>query len=81
MRLQFFLPYPDGSVHAYDISRLRESPYMVPPRASSTPTVQEDKLPSMVMDIAQHPMDPNLLFLAYEGSLLWHFNSPVSYCC
>jgi len=28
----------------------------------------------MVMDIAQHPVDPNLLFLAYEGSLLWHIN-------
>jgi len=33
----------------------------------------------MVMDIAQHPVDPNLLFLAYEGSLLQFFIALVSY--
>ena len=30
---------------------------------------QREKLPLLVMDIAQHPGDPNLLFLAYEGLL------------
>lgn len=52
---------------------------MIPPRASSAPTEQEEKPTSMVMDIAQHPVDPNLLFLAYEGSLLWFFVELVPY--
>ena len=46
---------------------------MIPPRENSTPTEQAEKLPLLVMDIAQHPVDPNLLFLAYEGLLLHSF--------
>lgn len=52
---------------------------MIPPRANSTPTEQEEKLPFLVMDIAQHPVDPNLLFLAYEGLLLQFLIDLASY--
>jgi len=52
---------------------------MIPPRTNSTATEKEEKPPFLVMDIAQHPVDPNLLFLAYEGLLLQFFVELVSY--
>ena len=46
---------------------------MIPSRENSTLPEQGERLPLLVMDIVQHPVDTNLLFVAYEGLLLYSF--------
>ncbi|WFD31647.1 Lethal(2) giant larvae sro7 [Malassezia sp. CBS 17886] len=71
-----FLGMADGSVDTYDLDRLAPSPYRIPNlwfqqeellRRSGVPDAPSRLHIPLIVDIAAHPKDLNLLLLCYEG--------------
>jgi syntaxin-binding protein 5 len=74
-----FLGLRDGTIDAFDLSRLCPSPYRIPNlwweeeeilRRSGVPDAPNRRHVPLIIDIKTHPKDMNQLLCAYEGGVL-----------